>query len=162
MPEIQLFNGQTDYYEIDDFTDPWRADDVDIAVFQPGMTRHTDMLYHLVPLLSRHVRLIRRDLRGHGNSSIGDTEGYPYNLETLLDEMADSVNKVAKARVHWIGESTAGMLSIAFARKYPEKLKSLTLMSTPLVLGYVRSSALAFGSSLAKALIQTLVKRSDP
>lgn len=135
MPEIRLSNGQTDYYEIDDFTDPWRAAEVDIVVFQAGLTRHTEMLFHIVPLLSRDVRLIRRDLRGHGNSSIGDTDGYVYELDTLVDEMADFIDKVAKKAVHWIGESTAGMLAIAFARKYPEKLKSLILMATPLALG---------------------------
>jgi len=136
MPEIKLSTGQTDYYEVDDFTDPWRADDVEIVVFQPGISRSTMMLFHLVPLMSRNVRFIRRDLRGHGKSSIGDDENYAYTLDTLVDEMAEFVDKVAQKPVHWVGESTAGMLAIAFAKKYPEKLKSLIVMSSPLVLGY--------------------------
>lgn len=135
MPFVELFNGQTDYYEVDDFTDPWKSDTVDIIVFQPGILRHTEFVYHLVPLMSREARFIRRDLRGHGKSSGGDSQDYPYTLDTLIDEMADFVDKVAGRPVHWLGESTAGMISLAFAAKHPNKLKSLILMSSPVVLG---------------------------
>ncbi|OBT54057.1 hypothetical protein VE04_07766 [Pseudogymnoascus sp. 24MN13] len=134
MPFVALFNGQTDYFEVDDYTDPWNRDEADIVIFQPGILRHTDFTYHLVPLMCRDVRFIRRDLRGHGKSSKGDAEGYQYTLTTLVDEMADFVDKVAGRPVHWIGESTAGMVSIAFAEKYPDKLKSLIIMSSPLTL----------------------------
>ncbi|KAJ5385556.1 Alpha/Beta hydrolase protein [Penicillium concentricum] len=135
MPQLHLSNGQTDYYEINDFTAPWKADETDIVIFQAGIGRHTELLFHLVPLLSGSVRLIRRDLRGHGKSSIGDADGYNYTLDTLVEEMAEFVDKVAKRPVHWVGESTAGMLAIAFAKAYPEKLKSLIIISTPLELG---------------------------
>ncbi|KAI1611782.1 Alpha/Beta hydrolase protein [Exophiala viscosa] len=131
MPAVELFNGQVDYYEVDDFTDPWKFATAEIVVFQPGILRHTEFVYHLVPLMGRKVRFVRRDLRGHGRSSGGCSN---YTLDTLVDEMADFVDKVAGRPVHWIGESTAGMISIAFAAKYPEKLKSLILMSSPLVL----------------------------
>ncbi|KIV81237.1 hypothetical protein PV11_08664 [Exophiala sideris] len=131
MPTVELFNGQTDYYEVDDFTDPWKFATTEIVVFQPGILRHTEFVYHLVPLMSGEVRFVRRDLRGHGRSSAGCTD---YTLDNLVDEMADFVDKIAGHPVHWIGESTAGMISIAFAEKYPEKLKSLILMSSPLVL----------------------------
>ena len=131
MPTVRLFNGQTDFYEVDDFTDPWKSATTEIVVFQPGIIRHTEFVFHVVPLMSRQVRFIRRDLRGHGKSSNGE-EGY--TLDTLVDEMADFVDKVAGRPVHWIGESTAGMISIAFAAKHPDKLKSLIIMSSPLVL----------------------------
>jgi pimeloyl-ACP methyl ester carboxylesterase len=135
MTFVDLFNGQTDYYEVDDFTDPWKSNISEIVVFQPGILRHTEFVYHLVPLMSREVRFIRRDLRGHGKASGGDSKDYPYTLDTLIDEMADFVDKVAGRPVHWIGESTAGMISLAFAAKHPDKLKSLILMSSPVVLG---------------------------
>ena len=134
MPYVDLSTGQRDYYEVDDFTDPWKKDSVEIVVFQPGIGRHTEFVYHLVPLLSGNVRFIRRDLRGHGRSSIGDSKDYKYNLDTLTAEMAEFVDKVAGRPVHWIGESTAGMVSIAFGAQYPDRLKSLIVMSSPLVL----------------------------
>ncbi|KAH8652978.1 Alpha/Beta hydrolase protein [Ilyonectria robusta] len=134
MPLVKLSNGQSDYYEVDDYTDPWNRDESDIVIFQPGILRHTDFTFHLVPLMCRHVRFIRRDLRGHGRSWTSDVPGYHYTLDTLVDEMAEFIDKVAGRPVHWIGESTAGMVSIALAAKYPSKLKSLIVMSSPLVL----------------------------
>lgn len=140
MPSITLSNGQTDYYEVDDFTDPWRKDDVDTVVFQPGIGRHTEFVFYVVLLMARDVRFIRRDLRGHGGGSIGalsNSPDYQYNLDTIVNEMADFVDKVVGKSVHWIGESTAGILALAFAKKYPTKLKSVIIMSSPLVLKYV-------------------------
>lgn len=137
MPSVTLFNGQSDYYEVDDYTDPWNSGGTEVVVFQPGILRHTEFTFHMVPLMCRDVRFIRRDLRGHGRSSKGNTQDYQYTLNTLVDEMADFVDKVVGRPVHWIGESTAGMVSIAFAEKYPSKLKSLIIMSSPLVLKYV-------------------------
>ncbi|EMR69678.1 hypothetical protein MGN70_014486 [Eutypa lata] len=134
MPSVTLFNGQSDYYEVDDYTDPWNSGGTEVVVFQPGILRHTEFTFHMVPLMCRDVRFIRRDLRGHGRSSKGNTQDYQYTLNTLVDEMADFVDKVVGRPVHWIGESTAGMVSIAFAEKYPSKLKSLIIMSSPLVL----------------------------
>ncbi|PVH70257.1 alpha/beta-hydrolase [Cadophora sp. DSE1049] len=134
MPSITLPNGQTDYYEVDDYTDPWNKDDADVVIFQPGILRHTEFVFHVVPLMAHNVRFIRRDLRGHGRSSIGDAAGYQYTLDTLVDEMAEFVDQVVGRPVHWIGESTAGMLALAFAKKYPAKLKSVIIMSSPLFL----------------------------
>jgi len=94
-------------------------------------------VYHLVPLFCGKVRFIRRDLRGHGRSSEGKDENYKFDLETIVAEEAEFIDKVAGRPVHWLCDSTAGMLGIALAVKFPEKLKSLTLMSSPLVLPYL-------------------------
>lgn len=104
MPTVQLSTGETDYYEDDDFTDPWNSATSDVVVFQPGIIRHTEYLFHLVPLMSRNVRFIRRDLRGHGKSTGGTRDEYSYTLDTLVDEMAEFVDKVVGRPVHWIGE----------------------------------------------------------
>lgn len=132
---LELSTGERDYYEVDDYTDPWK--EAEIVVYQPGQGRHTDLVYHLVPLFCGRVRFIRRDLRGHGRSSEGKDEGYKFDLDTIIAEEAEFIDKVAGKPVHWLCDSTAGMLGIALAHRYPEKLRSLTLMSSPLVLPYV-------------------------
>jgi pimeloyl-ACP methyl ester carboxylesterase len=131
---VQLSTGEWDYYEVDDYTDPWT--EPEIVVYQPGQGRHTDLVFHLVPLFCGRVRFIRRDLRGHGRSSEGKDAEYKFTLDTIVAEEAEFIDKVAGKPVHWMCDSTAGMLGIALAAKYPEKLRSLTLMSTPLVLPY--------------------------
>ena len=129
---LELSTGEVDYYELDDYTDPWT--EPEIVVYQPGQGRHTELVYHLVPLFCGHVRFIRRDLRGHGRSSEGKDADYKFNLETIVAEEAEFIDKVCGKPVHWLCDSTAGMLGIALAHRYPEKLRSLTLMSSPLVL----------------------------
>lgn len=131
----ELSTGEYDYYEVDDYTDPWT--EPEIVVYQPGQGRHTDLVYHLVPLFCGRVRFIRRDLRGHGRSSEGKDKGYKFNLDTIIAEEAEFIDKVCGKPVHWLCDSTAGMLGLELAHRYPKKLKSLTLMSSPLVLPYL-------------------------
>lgn len=55
-------------YEVDDFTDPWRKADTLILIHAAmGSTRR---LYAWVPTLSRDFRVVRLDMRGHGQSAI--------------------------------------------------------------------------------------------
>ncbi len=134
---LELSTGEVDYYEVDDYTDPWK--EPEIVVYQPGQGRHTGLVYHLVPLFCGRVRFIRRDLRGHGRSSEGKDSEYKFDLDTIVAEEAEFIDKVAGKPVHWMCDSTAGMLGLALAHRYPEKVRSLTLMSSPLVLPYVLS-----------------------
>jgi pimeloyl-ACP methyl ester carboxylesterase len=138
---LELSTGETDYYEQDDYTDPWK--EPEIVIYQPGQGRHTDLVYHLVPFFCASVRFIRRDLRGHGRSSEGKFPGYEFTLETIVKEMAEFIDRVAGKPVHWMCDSTAGMLGLALAHRFPEKLRSLTLMSNPLVLPYAPQEELS-------------------
>jgi len=55
-------------YCIDDFTDPWKEAPVLLLLHAAmGSARR---YYAWVPPLSRHYRVVRMDLRGHGSSQI--------------------------------------------------------------------------------------------
>src|SRR5437870_13533341 len=56
------------YYKVDDFTDPWLSEKETVWL-QHGVGRSTKFWYHWVPALARHYRVIRRDMRGHGQSA---------------------------------------------------------------------------------------------
>ena len=76
---------------------------------------------------SQNYRVLVLDSRGHGKSEAPET-GYSRDhraLDTrlLLDEL-----KIDK--VHLVGLSMGGSTAIGFAFKYPERLKSLSLIST--------------------------------
>ena len=64
MPKVIANNYET-HYELDDFTDPWKP--AETIVIQHGLGRSSRFWYHWVPLLARHYRVIRRDMRGHGS-----------------------------------------------------------------------------------------------
>ncbi|KAL2831030.1 Alpha/Beta hydrolase protein [Aspergillus pseudoustus] len=123
-------NGQITHYIIDDFTDPWKRASTETILIQHGFGRHFAFWYHWIPVLARKYRVIRRDLRGHGLSS-DPTSDYDYSLDTVLGEIVDLLDQEKTSRVHLLSESTGGMIGIAFAAKYPERLLSLTTCATP-------------------------------
>lgn len=125
-------NGQRTHYILDDFTDPWKPRET--ILIQHGFGRHAAFWYQWVPILSRNYRVIRRDLRGHGRSSyasLEQRESYKYTVDTILGEIIDTLDQLGIEKVHFLGESTGGMLGEILAAKNPERLLSLTVCSTP-------------------------------
>ncbi|KAF2827376.1 alpha/beta-hydrolase [Ophiobolus disseminans] len=125
-------NGQRTHYICDDFTDPWKPRET--ILIQHGFGRHAQFWYHWIPVLSRNYRVIRRDLRGHGFSSYPSPEeskGYQYDVETIIGEVVDTLDQLNVEKVHFLGESTGGMLGEILAAKHPDRLLSLTVCSTP-------------------------------
>ena len=53
-------------YAIDDFTDPWTS--ASTLLLLHAAMGHSGHYYAWVPRLSRHYRVVRVDLRGHGAS----------------------------------------------------------------------------------------------
>lgn len=74
--------------------------------------------------LSKDFKLIKIDLPGHGRSPI-------YSEIHTMEMIAEKVNEVAVKlnleHFHLLGHSMGGYASLAFAEKFGEKLKSLTL-----------------------------------
>lgn len=164
-------SGQTTHYIIDDFTDPWKPLHTrETVLIQHGFGRTAGHWYHWVPLLARHYRVVRRDLRGHGLSSFppatalrptstdgpgqkdeegtaASSSGYDYSLDTILDEVIDTLDQLGIEKVHFLGESTSGMLGEALAAKHPDRLLSLVVCSSPTYLPQAALDLFAFGHS---------------
>lgn len=137
-------NGQTTHLIEDDYTDPWTKPEA--IVIQGGFGRHSAFWYHWVPILARHYRVIRRDTRGHRKSSTPDrSDKYDYTLDTILEEIIDTFDQLGLPKVHFLGESTSGMLGEALAAKYPDRLYSLTICSSPTHLPATALDLFAFG-----------------
>lgn len=56
-------------YYVDDFTEPWRTPDT-LPLLHAAMGSSLRW-FNWVPTLSRRYRIVRLDLRGHGNSTTG-------------------------------------------------------------------------------------------
>jgi len=82
---------------------------------------------------------VRRDMRGHGMSADPGPD-YTWTNDDLLNDMKGFLDALGLDRVHYLGESIGGILGIAFAAKWPDRLKSLTACSSPTA---IRSSARA-------------------
>lgn len=123
-------NGQTTHVIDDDYTDPWTKPQT--IVIQGGFARHSSFWYHWIPALARYYRVIRRDTRGHGQSSAPvPHDGYKYTLDTIVEEIVDTFDQLDLEKVHFLGESTSGMLGEALAAKYPQRLHSLIICASP-------------------------------
>ncbi|SPO07782.1 related to alpha/beta fold family hydrolase [Cephalotrichum gorgonifer] len=139
-------NGQVTSYIYDSFVDPWQP--AETILIQHGFCRTADHFYAWVPALARHYNVIRRDLRGHGGSSYpkpGKDDSYDYSTTTIIDEIKDTLDQLGVDKVHFIGESTSGMLAEIFAATYPERTSSVVVCSSPTHLPQTALDFFAFG-----------------
>jgi pimeloyl-ACP methyl ester carboxylesterase len=144
MPYIAHPSGQTTFYHLDDFTDPWKPHDT--ILIQHGFARHTAFWYHWIPILAKHYRVLRRDARGHGHSSAPSaSDNYKYDIDTILDEIIDTLNQLGIDKVHYLGESTGGIFGEFLAARNPERVHSLAICSSPLYMPAAAQTMLAFG-----------------
>ena len=113
---------------------------------QGGFARHSGFWYHWISSLARRYRIVRRDTRGHGRSSTPKpSDNYAYTLETILTEIVDTLDQLGLDKVHFLLESTSGMLGEAFAVGFPNRLLSLAVCSSPTYLSQVVLDLFSFG-----------------
>ena len=85
MPLLERSDQPALYYEIDDYTDPWR--DAPCILLQHGFGRSSTFWYRWIPYLSRFYRIVRPDLRGLGRSSKDFDLKTGVSIEAYLDDM---------------------------------------------------------------------------
>lgn len=74
--------------------------------------------------LSKDFTLIKIDLPGHGQSQ---TYGEIHKMEFIAEKVKEITAHLKLKDFHLLGHSMGGYIGLAFAEKYPEVLKSLTL-----------------------------------
>ena len=154
MPDIVTL-GQKTHYKDECFTAPFEPPPQTILI-QHGFGRNSNFWYEWVPLLSGKYRVIRRDARGHGESSGPSRDTYDWGLDTMLAEIVDMLDQLGIEKVHFLGESTSGMLGMAFAAKYPERLHSLIICSSPTYLPPAAMKFFSMGMGSWQEAIRTL------
>lgn len=84
-----------------------------------------------LPILEESYRVLRYDIRGHGES--GAPEG-SYHLDQLGDDAIALLDHLNIRTVHFVGLSLGGMIGLNIALRFPQYLRSLTLCDTTAVL----------------------------
>lgn len=74
--------------------------------------------------LSQDFTLIKIDLPGHGLSKIYSDV---HSMELNAEEVKKVTDQLKLGKFHLLGHSMGGYISLAFAEKFPDDLKSLTL-----------------------------------
>ena len=116
-------------YQVDDFTDPWRKPDTLLLVHAAmGSSRRW---FQWVPRLARKYRVVRLDLRGHGESQIPDPDS-EFSLSQLVGDAITVLDLAGARQAHIVGNSAGGYVSQQLAIHHPERVKTLSLFaSTP-------------------------------
>jgi pimeloyl-ACP methyl ester carboxylesterase len=78
----------------------------------------------VTPLMTPHFKVIEFDLRGYGLSERPEQH---YTMETWADDIAGLLDHIGVDRTHVHGTSMGGMVGLAFAGKYPDRVNRLIL-----------------------------------
>ena len=95
-----------------------------------GFARNALFWNRWVPTISETHRVYRPDLLGCGLSD-QPPSGYHYTPETIGAQIMTVLDALALSRVHWIGESSGGLIGLLLAAAYPDRFASLILCNTP-------------------------------
>lgn len=146
MPTLRRPGKPGLFYEIDDFTDPWR--NAPYLLLQHGNGRSSKFWYSWVPYLSRFYRVVRPDMRGLGQSGKNFDLDSGMTVDELVADLAAIIDALGVAQVHYCGESSGGIIGLALAAAHPQRIKTLSLISTPVFISdkMKQSYALEHGS----------------
>jgi 3-oxoadipate enol-lactonase len=116
-------------YMIDDFTDPWRQ--APTLLLLHAAMGSSKRWYAAVPPLCRDYRVVRMDLRGHGESQVPPPEP-PLSMDRLVQDVRELLDLLGCSTAHVVGNSAGGYVAQNLAMQSPERARSLLLFgSTP-------------------------------
>jgi 3-oxoadipate enol-lactonase len=128
MPMIRLDEGLSLHCAIDDYL--WRWDASTPVLMLHGFARNATFWNRWVPTIADTRRIYRPDLLGCGASEV-PAAGYDLTPEKIAGEIIAVLDALSLPRVHWVGESSGGLVGLLLAAAHPERVASLVLCNTP-------------------------------
>jgi pimeloyl-ACP methyl ester carboxylesterase len=128
MPMFRLADGFELYYEVDDFTDPWKKPEAILLLH--GNCESSTAWFAWVPTLARELRVVRPDMRGYGRSTPVPRD-FPWSIDLVIDDHMALVRALGIERFHLVGAKIGGFIARRFAARFPDNVLTLTLLGTP-------------------------------
>lgn len=159
-------DGPTDRFLRDDwFGEPWREPEVVVLVH--GALESGIVWYAWVPTLAQEYRVIRPDLPGCGLSTV--PAGFDWSFAGLAAYVASVLDKAGVRSAHIVGAKTGGPIAMQFAADFPERTRSLSVVSGPASVIVIENPSPVpqkdrLGSSASPAMIEywTAMEKSAP
>ena len=92
-----------------------------------GVGGAEDAWRFITPKLKSMFTVVTYDLRGHGKSPVNNKD---FNLDDLVLDLERVREKTNIQKAHFMGHSLGGMIAPAYAKKFPERVLSVGLLST--------------------------------
>jgi len=128
MPRHALSDGFEMHYLEDDYTDPWGPSET--ILMMHGNAECGAVWFGWVPHLARRFRIIRPDMRGFGQSTPMEPD-FPWSVTVLADDYAHLMAALGVESFHLVGAKLGSTVARHFAARYPEMVKTLTLVGAP-------------------------------
>lgn len=126
-------------WSITDLTPPW-LEDPPVVVMHHGIGASSRLFDGWIPALALTHRIVRFDMRGHGDS--GRPGASPaLDMERLSDDLLAVIDAAGAERVHLLGESIGGTIALHTALRAPERVITLTISNAAHVGGSIESVA---------------------
>ena len=94
-------------------------------VFIHGLSDSLLYWEFLAGKLKNDYQILRIDLRGHGQSELGNEE---ITTDTYVNDLKDLLDELGISNVNLVGFSLGGTVALDFTLKYPQMVDSLVLM----------------------------------
>lgn len=128
MPMIRLAEGLSLHCAVDDYLWPWEQPTPVLMLH--GFARNATFWNRWVPAIADSRRIYRPDLLGCGASD-APAESPRFTPQSIARDIVAALDALALPRVHWVGESSGGLVGLLLAKAYPERVASLVLCNTP-------------------------------
>ena len=124
MPHVTA-NNYSMHYQVDDFTNPWTT--TETVWIQHGFGRNLNFWSHWIPPLAGQYRVLRRDMRGHGQS---DKPVEIYTIHQMTDDIIKLLVALHTAPVHIVSISMGGSVAFQLADARPDLVQSMVIINS--------------------------------
>lgn len=115
------------FYREDSFADPW--DDPAPMLLLHGNAESGLAWNAWMPLMGRHFRCLRPDMRGFGQSTPMPRD-YAWSVDELVGDFLALLDDRGIDRAHVVAAKVAGPLAMRMAATHPDRVRSLVLLGT--------------------------------
>jgi pimeloyl-ACP methyl ester carboxylesterase len=120
MQKFKASDGLTIAYALDDYTDPWQPADTLILIH--AAMGSSKRFYAWVPHLARDFRVVRIDMRGHGQTEVPGPD--QLDQQRIVKDIVELADHVGAERFHVAG-SSAGAIVAESRDRLSERVLSL-------------------------------------
>jgi 3-oxoadipate enol-lactonase len=120
-------SGNEMFYRDDWLGAPWVKPETALLIH--GNDESSISWFGWIPRMAQEFRLLRPDLPGFGNSPI--PQNFEWSMPSLATTLARFLDHLGVDSAHIIGAKTGGALGMQFAADYPQRTRTLTIVSGP-------------------------------